>query len=83
MQIDGKDNEKIQTVFFKDLPIETARFTPDGSEVILAGRRKFFYSYNVLRGKVTKVRQSIYVLKLCRCMSVVSQVSFALFNIVG
>ena len=53
--IDGKENTKLQTTHFKEMPIFQAEFTPSGSEVILAGRRKFFYSYDVEKGKVTKI----------------------------
>lgn len=32
-QVDGVENKKIQSVFFADMPIRTARFTGDGSQV--------------------------------------------------
>jgi hypothetical protein len=54
--VDGTSNPKIQSIFLPDMPIHTARFTSDGSEVILAGRRKFFYVFNVVAGKVEKVQ---------------------------
>jgi U3 small nucleolar RNA-associated protein 18 len=38
-QIDGKRNTKIQSVFINDCPIRKASFLPDGSKVIIAGRR--------------------------------------------
>lgn len=44
---------------FPDLPIHTAEFTPDGTEVILTGRRKFFYVYNLVQSRVDKVNYVI------------------------
>jgi U3 small nucleolar RNA-associated protein 18 len=54
-QVDGVRNPKVQSVFFDDMPIAAAQFTPDGQDIILAGRRKFFYSYDVVAGAITKV----------------------------
>ncbi|KAK9728936.1 U3 snoRNP protein [Basidiobolus ranarum] len=54
-QIDGKINNKIQSVHFKDLPIHQAGFTPEGNQILLSGRRKYFYSYDVEAGQITKI----------------------------
>ncbi|QHO34179.1 uncharacterized protein DS421_9g264710 [Arachis hypogaea] len=54
-QIDGKRNTKIQSIFLEDCPIRKAAFLPDGSQVILSGRRKFFYSFDLVKAKVDKV----------------------------
>ncbi|KAD4584433.1 hypothetical protein E3N88_22034 [Mikania micrantha] len=54
-QIDGKRNTKIQTIFVDDCPIRKASFTPDGSQVILSGRRKFFYSFDLINAKTDKI----------------------------
>ncbi|XP_059625955.1 U3 small nucleolar RNA-associated protein 18 homolog [Cornus florida] len=54
-QIDGKRNTKIQSIFLDDCPIRKASFLPDGSQVIIAGRRKFFYSFDLVKAKVDKV----------------------------
>ncbi|KAI3819385.1 hypothetical protein L1987_13216 [Smallanthus sonchifolius] len=54
-QIDGKRNTKIQTIFVDDCPIRKASFTPDGSQVILSGRRKFFYSFDLVKAKTDKI----------------------------
>ena len=54
--IDGKENTKIQSVFLKDMPICNAQFTADGKEILIAGRRKYFYSYDLEQGRVMKVR---------------------------
>ncbi|WOL08902.1 hypothetical protein Cni_G17655 [Canna indica] len=54
-QVDGKRNPKIQSIFIEDCPIHKASFLPDGSEVILAGRRKFFYSFDLVKAAVSKI----------------------------
>ncbi|XP_065861028.1 U3 small nucleolar RNA-associated protein 18 homolog [Euphorbia lathyris] len=54
-QIDGKRNTKIQSIFIDDCPIRKAAFVPDGSQVIIAGRRKFFYSFDLVKAKVDKI----------------------------
>ncbi|CBI35584.3 unnamed protein product, partial [Vitis vinifera] len=54
-QIDGKRNTKIQSIFLDDCPIRKASFLPDGSEVIIAGRRKFFYSFDLVKARVDKI----------------------------
>ncbi|KAM7497540.1 hypothetical protein LguiA_021954 [Lonicera macranthoides] len=54
-QIDGKRNTKIQSVFIDDCPIRKASFLPDGSQVIVAGRRKFFYSFDLVKAKMDKI----------------------------
>eukprot|EP01006_Ploeotia_vitrea_P052490 TRINITY_DN67692_c3_g1_i7.p1 TRINITY_DN67692_c3_g1~~TRINITY_DN67692_c3_g1_i7.p1 ORF type:complete len:566 (-),score=293.74 TRINITY_DN67692_c3_g1_i7:138-1763(-) len=53
-QCDGVRNPKVQSIFLPDLPILSASFTPDGREVIASGRRKYFYSTDLVSGKVTK-----------------------------
>uniref|UniRef100_A0ACD5XY84 Uncharacterized protein n=1 Tax=Avena sativa TaxID=4498 RepID=A0ACD5XY84_AVESA len=54
-QIDGKRNPKIQSIFIEDCPVYKASFLPDGSEVILSGRRKFFYSFDLVKAAVSKI----------------------------
>lgn len=54
-QIDGKRNTKIQSVFLDDCPIRKAAFLPDGSQVIISGRRKFFYSFDLVKASVDKI----------------------------
>ena len=41
VQVDGKQNSKVQSVFFEDLPILSASFSADGSEVC-----PFLYTLN-------------------------------------
>jgi hypothetical protein len=37
LQVDGKHNSKVQSVFFEDLPITSAAFSADGAEVTETG----------------------------------------------
>ncbi|GAY48975.1 hypothetical protein CUMW_115720, partial [Citrus unshiu] len=53
--IDGKRNTKIQSIFLEECPVRKASFLPDGSHVIIAGRRKFFYSLELVKAKVGKI----------------------------
>jgi len=54
-QINGKRNPKIRSVFIEDLPLQKASFLLDGSKVIAAGRRKFFYSFDVVKGVLDRI----------------------------
>ncbi|KAJ3321045.1 U3 snoRNP protein [Blyttiomyces sp. JEL0837] len=54
--IDGKTNPKLQSVHFQDMPIFSADFTADGREIVLSGRRKHFYVYNLEKGVVERVQ---------------------------
>ncbi|KAG0165972.1 U3 snoRNP protein [Apophysomyces sp. BC1015] len=53
-QIDGKVNPKIQSVYFKDTPISSAAFHPSGDQIIVTGRRKHYYIYDVQSGVVDR-----------------------------
>ncbi|KAL6959851.1 hypothetical protein U1Q18_040001 [Sarracenia purpurea var. burkii] len=54
-QIDGKRNTKIQSIFLEDCPVRKASFVPDGSQVLAAGRRRFFYSFDLVKAEVDKI----------------------------
>lgn len=58
-QIDGTTNPSIDSVFFPDMPIRTARFTGDGSQIVCSGRRPFIYTFDVTTGKASKVDRII------------------------
>ncbi|ORE07015.1 WD40 repeat-like protein [Rhizopus microsporus var. microsporus] len=53
-QIDGKINPKIQSVKFKDMPIYHAEFHPSGDEIVVSGRRSYFYIYNIQTGIIDR-----------------------------
>ncbi|KAJ2403207.1 U3 snoRNP protein [Coemansia sp. RSA 2559] len=54
-EVDGKDNQKIQSIFFKDLPISSAQFIRGGQEVVVSGSRRWYYSVDVEKGAVTRI----------------------------
>ena len=54
-QVDGQTNPKLQSIHVQGFPISTAHFTQDGTEVVLAGRKKKFFVYDMIAGKVTPV----------------------------
>lgn len=54
-QVDGQTNPKLQSVHVQGFPISTAHFTQDGTEVVLAGRKKRFFVYDMMAGKITPV----------------------------
>lgn len=54
-EIDGTHNPKVQGVFFEDLPIHRACFSGDGSQVVVAGRRRYFYIYDLQGGAMERV----------------------------
>lgn len=53
--IDGKANRKVQSTFIKDMPIHSAEFSPTRDEIIMSGRRSFFYAYDLNAGAVKRV----------------------------
>lgn len=53
-QIDGKRNAEMESIFLEDCPIRKASFLADGSQVIVSGRRNFFYSLDVVKAKVDR-----------------------------
>ncbi|KAF9957939.1 U3 snoRNP protein [Modicella reniformis] len=58
-QIDGKLNQLMQSIFYKDMPIYKAAFSANGNAIVASGRRKYFYTYDIEAGKVEK-SQGIY-----------------------
>jgi len=54
-QIDGKINEKIQSVHIEDFPIYSASFTPDGTQIISSSQRKYFYVFDLGSGNIQKI----------------------------
>jgi U3 small nucleolar RNA-associated protein 18 len=58
-QIDGKDNEKVQSIYFADLPLTCAEFTPNGKEIIASGTKKHFYVYDLDSGEIDRVESII------------------------
>lgn len=50
--IDGEKSSKIQGIHVENFPIHSAHFTGGGKEIILTGRRKYFYRIDVDSGTV-------------------------------
>ncbi|KAI7860113.1 WD40-repeat-containing domain protein [Circinella umbellata] len=53
-QIDGRVNPKIQSVRFQDLRPTCAAFHPKGDQIIVSGRREFYYIYDVQSGSIDR-----------------------------
>lgn len=54
-QVDGQVNPVLQSVHLERFPISTAHFTADGQEIIMAGKRKSFFVYDMMAGKITQI----------------------------
>ncbi|KAL6959846.1 hypothetical protein U1Q18_039996 [Sarracenia purpurea var. burkii] len=54
-QIYGKRNTKIQSIFLEDCPVQKASSVPDGSQVLVAGGKRFFYSFDPVKTEVDKI----------------------------
>ena len=54
-QVDGKANDKLQSVHFKDLSIYSSKFTSDGKDIIITGRKKYFYSMDIEKGITERI----------------------------
>lgn len=60
-QIDGKNNAHITSVLFPDLPIYSASIinAQSNDEIIVTGRRPFFYTYDIATGTTSRVDRII------------------------
>jgi U3 small nucleolar RNA-associated protein 18 len=54
-RVDGRANALLASVALPELPVSSAGWTGDGSEVIATGRRPFFYAYDVGGGVAARV----------------------------
>ncbi|OCT62695.1 UTP18 small subunit processome component L homeolog isoform X1 [Xenopus laevis] len=55
-QVDGKRNQKIQSIHLEKFPIYKAQFSADGEQVIATGlRSKMFYIYDMMGGNIIPV----------------------------
>ncbi|KAI9255595.1 WD40-repeat-containing domain protein [Phascolomyces articulosus] len=53
-QVDGRVNPKIQSVRFQDLRPTCAAFHPSGDQIIVSGKREFYYIYDVQSGSIDR-----------------------------
>merc|ERR1712228_593346 len=56
---EGQNNELLKKIFISDLPIRCAHFSSDGSEIIMTGRRHFFYIFNLINFKLQRINKLI------------------------
>ena len=56
VQVDGQANPLLQSVHVERFPILCAHFTADGREVVMAGHRRSFFVYDMVAGKITRVK---------------------------
>lgn len=52
---DGKVNATATALHLPSVPIQTARFHPDGRRVFVGGRRRFFHVWDLENGKLERV----------------------------
>lgn len=57
-RLGGTSNKKLQSVYFEDMPMLRAEFTTE-QQVLCAGRRKFFYLYDLARATMERVESNI------------------------
>lgn len=50
-----KPSQKVQTLMLPNLPIYSAKFINEGSQLLLTGNRKHFYYYDLEANKLEKV----------------------------
>ena len=55
-QIDGKENTKLQSVKFPEMPITSAFFTANGQEIVCTGNRSFFYTFDMVSGEISRCK---------------------------
>lgn len=53
--IDGHKNEKLHSIAFKNYPIKSCRINKSGSEAIMGGSNKYFYTYDIMMGSSQRV----------------------------
>eukprot|EP01029_Cantina_marsupialis_P018637 TRINITY_DN4297_c0_g1_i4.p1 TRINITY_DN4297_c0_g1~~TRINITY_DN4297_c0_g1_i4.p1 ORF type:complete len:396 (+),score=101.85 TRINITY_DN4297_c0_g1_i4:79-1188(+) len=53
--VDGETNLELQSVFIQDMPIMCADYLACNNEVVLSGRRPFYYTLDLERGSYTRI----------------------------
>lgn len=54
--VDGVHNPLVQSIFIKDMPVHQAAFAAGGQAVIVSGRRKFFYVWDLEAQKLDRIK---------------------------
>eukprot|EP01084_Bolivina_argentea_P302681 522489_1 len=57
--MESSHNELLKRLFINDLPIRSAKFCVDGTEIIMSGRRHFIYSFNLINFKLQRINKLI------------------------
>lgn len=53
-QVDGKLNSKLHSFFTEKFPIRCAHFLESGKEIVMTSGLRYFYSYDLISGKIVK-----------------------------
>lgn len=54
-QVDGIMNTQITRHFIQSFPIHQASFFPDGSSILITGRRRYFYRYDLFSNQMIRI----------------------------
>ena len=54
-RLGGRKSEKVSSIRFQDMPIYSAAFIGNSSNVVLGGRKPFFYYYDGSVGKISRI----------------------------
>lgn len=54
-EVDGENNKHLHSAHIANYPIDCAKFTSDGQEIILGSRRPFFYTYDLQKCVATQI----------------------------
>ncbi|EDW08354.1 U3 small nucleolar RNA-associated protein 18 homolog [Drosophila mojavensis] len=54
--VDGQKNEKLHSIRFKKFPLTCARMAPCGTKAFFGSLRPFYYAYDLLEAKESKLR---------------------------
>lgn len=60
-QVDGKNNAKIHSVFMEKFPIKCAHFLLSKEEIVMTSNLCYYYSYDLLSGKMVRVANMVKV----------------------
>ncbi|TDG50836.1 hypothetical protein AWZ03_002825 [Drosophila navojoa] len=53
--VDGQKNEKLHSIHFKRFPLTCARMAPCGTKAFFSSLKPFYYAYDLLEGKESKL----------------------------
>jgi len=56
----GDSYDELTSVLFKDMPIQCARLSIEGNEIIVSGKKPYYYRYDIEAEKGTRVNIGIW-----------------------